>query len=107
MRSALVFLAALLLAAGADACATYHKCHCTNADNTANDTMTAVACNNSNMLAPDSPGWPVYTKEQDSVLKCIINLPSITDVVTIDNCKFREFCTAAGATGPDSWCENH
>ncbi|KAK1590660.1 uncharacterized protein LY79DRAFT_553654 [Colletotrichum navitas] len=105
MQSALVFLATLL--AGANACSTYNECHCTNSDGTANDTITALVCNDSNKLAPSSPGWPLYTEEQDSVMKCVLNPGPVNDFVAIDNCKFREFCTKAGATGPDSVCEGN
>ncbi|EFQ29606.1 hypothetical protein CGRA01v4_14887 [Colletotrichum graminicola] len=103
MQSALVLLATLL--AGANACANYNKCHCTNADGSANDTITAVVCNNSNKLAPSSPGWPLYSEDEDSVMKCVLNTGPHNDFVGIDNCKFREFCTKAGATGSDSFCE--
>ncbi|KAK2038088.1 hypothetical protein LZ31DRAFT_546459 [Colletotrichum somersetense] len=103
MQYSLIFLATLL--AGANACATYHKCHCTNTDGSANDTITQVVCNNSNKLAPQSPGWPVYYENEDSVMKCIVNTGPSSDFVAVNNCKFRDFCTNAGATGSDSSCE--
>ncbi|KAK2051256.1 hypothetical protein LY76DRAFT_651434 [Colletotrichum caudatum] len=101
MQSSLIFAIALL--AGANACSTYNKCHCTNSDGTPNDNITQAVCNNSNKLAPKSPGWPVYYESQDSVMKCVVNTDA--DGVPLDNCKFREFCTNAGATGSDSFCE--
>ncbi|KAK2007930.1 hypothetical protein LZ32DRAFT_666008 [Colletotrichum eremochloae] len=105
MKSALIFPAAFF--AGANACgAAYASCHCTNSDGTANDTITATVCNFSNRDAPKSPGWPVYTEERGGVLKCIANTQAVNYDVPLDNCKFRESCTANGATGADSSCDS-
>ncbi|KAK1978740.1 hypothetical protein LZ30DRAFT_728236 [Colletotrichum cereale] len=102
MQSALLFIATLL--AGANACARYEKCHCTNADGTPNNTITTTVCNNSNQLAPKSPGWPLYYLDENDVTKCIVN-QNPNFFLAPDNCQFRDFCTAAGATGADSSCE--
>ncbi|KAK2028696.1 hypothetical protein LX32DRAFT_652904 [Colletotrichum zoysiae] len=64
----------------ASACSGYAKCHCTNADGTANDTAT------------EQPLTTLYILEEDSV-------------ENLQNCRVRKHCAKVGATGNDSFCE--
>jgi hypothetical protein len=94
----------LLLALGASstsACSDFAFCHCQNSDRSFNNTATATVC-----------GW--YRPEFGQMVYATINHglgtknQECTEVhSTWNNCKWREHCQQAGATGDDSscWCK--
>ncbi|KAK2025785.1 hypothetical protein LX32DRAFT_46683 [Colletotrichum zoysiae] len=93
----------------AKACAEYRRCRCTMADGSENATITTQACDLYHKAAGlDGTFGEGLTSSvgNNNVTVC---LGGIADNgkrgVFVDNCKMREFCAEAGATGSDSWCE--
>ncbi|KAK1955926.1 hypothetical protein LY78DRAFT_593082, partial [Colletotrichum sublineola] len=84
------------------ACAGYDMCHCTNADGTANNTITELVCNAD--IKEGGPRSPLYVLEEDSIKKCAVN-HTIDSTYELGNCKVRKHCAKLGATGSNSFCE--
>ncbi|KAL1856878.1 hypothetical protein Daus18300_010641 [Diaporthe australafricana] len=95
-------LSALFFAASTQACALYQFCHCTNADGTPDDDSTVTACMAQSEPHKEFTGMSGFQEchftgsAQSGFLRLEEN--------GLDNCDFREACTAAGATGEDSNC---
>ncbi|KAJ0123801.1 hypothetical protein N8I77_010761 [Diaporthe amygdali] len=95
-------VSAILFAAGTQACALYQLCHCTNADGTPDDVATVTACYEQSEPHKEMIGVSGFEEchftgsAQSGFLRLEEN--------GLSNCKFREACTAAGATGEDSNC---
>ncbi|KAK2033873.1 hypothetical protein LX32DRAFT_634822 [Colletotrichum zoysiae] len=94
----------------AEACALYGNCRCTMADGTTNNTITEQACAKYHTeIGLDGTDSTAYTPHVDSdgVTWCTLGrINENQNIVHVDNCSMREYCTAVGATGADSWCKD-
>lgn len=95
-------VSAILFAAGAQACALYSACICTNANGTPDNHATQLACHAQNEPHKELIGT-------GGLVECHFTGDANTGFLGLeenglDNCNFREACAAAGATGDDSSC---
>ena len=95
-------VSALLFATGSQACALYSVCICTNANGTPDNDATMVACYGQNephkaLIGTGGLQECHFTGSENSGFLGL-------EENGLDNCNFREACTAAGATGADSSC---
>ncbi|EFQ33019.1 hypothetical protein CGRA01v4_00500 [Colletotrichum graminicola] len=112
MKTSIIKALIVALVAGvevAEACALYHTCRCTMADGSINNTITEQACArelaNTRGASGDNTQAYQITKDTNSTEWCNWGFNGKT-AFYVDNCSFRESCTAWGATGSDSWCED-
>lgn len=95
-------VSAILFAAGTQACALYSVCICTNADGSPDNDSTQRAC-----LGQSEPHKELIGT--GGLQECHFTGDAHSGFLGLednglDNCSFREACTAAGATGEDSSC---
>ncbi|KAI3400753.1 hypothetical protein diail_1962 [Diaporthe ilicicola] len=95
-------VSALFFAASTQACALYQFCHCTSADGTPDDIATLTACMAQSESDKEFTGISGFQE-------CHFYGDAHSGFADLeknglDNCDFREACTAAGATGQDSSC---
>ncbi|KAK2021583.1 hypothetical protein LX32DRAFT_646310 [Colletotrichum zoysiae] len=92
----------------AKACADYSQCRCTMADGSINATITTQACALYHKAAglDGTSGFGLTPAlDDDNVVWCVDgDVDDGKRHTYVDNCKMREFCTQAGATGNDSLC---
>ncbi|KAK1973236.1 hypothetical protein LZ30DRAFT_611405 [Colletotrichum cereale] len=95
-----------------EACGLFRQCRCTMADGSINNTVTEIACqterdNTQNAHGSDSTALLPST-DANNVTWCNKGRGNAGHTtINVDNCAFRETCTALGATGADSWCEDN
>ncbi|EFQ36729.1 hypothetical protein CGRA01v4_12241 [Colletotrichum graminicola] len=111
MKVSIVNALTLALIAGvkvAEACSLFDNCRCTMADGSINNDITTAACASKRTAADlDGSDSTAYTITTDSSNTATCQSGFVgKDDLTLDNCDFRERCTAAGATGSDSLCTN-
>ncbi|KAK2006281.1 hypothetical protein LZ32DRAFT_544351, partial [Colletotrichum eremochloae] len=85
-------------------CGVYTDCRCTMADGSINNTITADACRAWDKSVHPNSDTAIFAApvDHDNIAWCTKVGESLLHA--IDNCEFRKLCTAAGATGHDSWC---
>ncbi|KAK2035506.1 hypothetical protein LX32DRAFT_700335 [Colletotrichum zoysiae] len=111
MKKSIVKTLIITLAAGAkvaEACGKYGYCRCTMADGSINNNVTTVACQKYHTsIGLDGTRATAITTTIDSGNTAWCSQGIFDDYHTGApiNCKMRDFCKEAGATGEDSWCE--
>ncbi|KAK2005428.1 hypothetical protein LZ32DRAFT_612075 [Colletotrichum eremochloae] len=91
-----------------EACAWYADCRCTMADGSIDNNITSKACATYHTNAGmDDNETTAFTTEVDgnNTTWCKAGMVDYKYTLYLDNCHMREYCTGAGATGNDSWCE--
>ncbi|KAK1999141.1 hypothetical protein LX36DRAFT_655853 [Colletotrichum falcatum] len=94
-------LALLALARGALGCAAYRNCHCYNDDGNPNDAATQTVCERFDSGSTSFADGVCNYVGKDSVAR-----GKYIYYYGMDNCDWRDMCTAAGATGADSSCDD-
>ncbi|POS75163.1 hypothetical protein DHEL01_v206449 [Diaporthe helianthi] len=94
--------AAVLFAAATQACDLYSNCICVTAEGIPDKNATEIACQ-------DQTEPHKELRVRNNITECHFNGAVNTGFLGmekngLDNCRFRESCTEAGATGPDSSC---
>ncbi|KAK1964793.1 hypothetical protein LY78DRAFT_581693, partial [Colletotrichum sublineola] len=85
--------------------AKYKQCRCTMADGAINNTITAMAAQKLMNETDYSRTATVFPISQDGQwIQTGIDMNDCK--VRPDNCRVHDACTAVGATGADSWCED-
>ncbi|KAK2050659.1 hypothetical protein LZ31DRAFT_547947 [Colletotrichum somersetense] len=112
MKTSIIKALVITLAAAvkvAKACAKYHKCHCTMADGSTNDTITIQACDLYRKAdGLDGTSAEAFTTVSENHVRLCFGGDGDDGrrVRRVDNCKMRDFCAEAGATGNDSSCDD-
>ncbi|KAK2016482.1 hypothetical protein LZ32DRAFT_668766 [Colletotrichum eremochloae] len=111
MKTSIIQTLIVALAAGVqvtEACARYLQCRCTMADGSINNTITEAACTYElkNTRGAQGDGSTAFQPSTDSNGTTWCNNGyNGKEAFFPDNCSFRDACTASGATGSDSWCQ--
>ncbi|KAK1974448.1 hypothetical protein LZ30DRAFT_740476 [Colletotrichum cereale] len=108
MKASITQALILALVTSVKACALYNQCRCTMADGSVNNTITEIACQtkHDNIQGANDLGSTAFlpTIDAENVTWCNSGR-SGKIFFYVENCGFRETCTASGATGADSWCQ--
>ncbi|KAK1975282.1 hypothetical protein LZ30DRAFT_738046 [Colletotrichum cereale] len=93
-----------------EACGLFKQCRCTMADGSIPNNITETVCQTKRdtIQGANREGSTALlpSTDENNVTWCNAGKAGKT-FINNDNCAFREACTAAGATGADSWCEDN
>ena len=97
-----ILLVLPVFAAYVAACSSYRYCHCYNDDKLPNNNATTTVCNaHPGVLDQNTAEYP---GSNPAYYECEVADWAQDRCRYWDNCRWRDACAAAGATGKDSSC---